>query len=352
MRDPTPRPNDDAPDQIRTVPSLRWLRMLVFRHAIVRDMVLLLAADGHRMAEPAHLAIKKIWLLLDLPLNRTRVALIHNREIFTDRDLYRATLFFVKLDMLFSDPITGTGSEVALRRLLLAQRSLSTLWRVLRRELLQTELDVLTLYVGTWYVPELGSDAEDASLLGIPAHLVGKMNHEGWGRGKHRLLRPDELVLKESQRRDLRLDAEIMDMMSYGFVDEEKWEFVPFPGAERVLEGLRQRRREEVLRQVEREVAAMGLDRKREKGKGKEKENIKEPVKVAAEPLTSRAKGKQPVRVADDERVTIPDDDMTMMEMAEALDSEYYSDMRTSALQSLLSSNESEVASSSKTPQP
>lgn len=186
--------------------------------------------------------------------------------------------------MLFGDPITGTGNEVELRKLLLAQRSLTVLWRTLRRELLQTESDVLQLYARAWYEPPQFSDADGASVLGIPAHLVGRMNHEGWGRGPNRLLRPDQLVMSESIRRELEFDKSIMNMMSYGFVNEKSWERLPHPGYHRVQEVQKQQLQKKIDEEVEREVAA------RRSGKGKAVETIAGPS--SARPPLSAKKGK------------------------------------------------------------
>ena len=319
MKDPTPRPNDDRPSEIRSVPTFRWLRMIVFRHNIVRDMILTMAADGMRMPEQTHLAIKKCWFLLDLPYNNNRVAIIHNTTFWTDQDLYRATLWFVKIDMLFGDPITGTGNEVDLRKLLFAQRSLTVLWRALRRELLQTELDIMQLYAEAWYAPPQFSDADGASLMGIPAHLVGRMNHEGWGKGPNRLLRPDELVLRESLRRDLRLDTAVVDMMSYGFVDEQSWNFLPFPGYHRVQEVQQQQQEKKVDEETQRKITAMRLERG--SGKGKKAETVAGPSRV-------REEGKD----ANKRRQTTVSDADVGLKTSKSLNSGYYSGMPTATI--------------------
>ncbi|KAL9091331.1 MAG: hypothetical protein Q9165_004965 [Trypethelium subeluteriae] len=326
MRDPTPRPNDDRPSEIRTTPSFRWLRMLVFRQNIVRDIVLIMAADGMRMPAEAHIALKKVWLLLDLPYNKTRAAVMHNRKFWSDQDLFRATLWFVKLDMLFGDPITGTGNEVDMRKLLLAQRSLTVLWRVLRRELFQTEADVMQLYVRTWYKPIPLSDAEGASLMGVPAHLVGRMNHEGWGAGQDRLLRPDELVMRENMKRDLRLDTQIMDMMSYGFVDEETWEELPFPGYDRVREIQLQRRQKKIERDLAEGAGASRVERVSDVGR---KQSAAKPTPGA---LSARWKGKEKVQHS---QTAVSVEDVEMKD-ARPLDSGYYSGIPPSTLTPLL----------------
>ncbi|KAF2232755.1 hypothetical protein EV356DRAFT_504730 [Viridothelium virens] len=340
MRDPTPRPNDDRPSETRTIPSFRWLRMLVFRQMIVRDIVLIMAADGMRMPAEAHLALKKVWLLLDLPYNKTRLSMMHNPKFWSDQDLFRATLWFVKLDMLFGDPITGTGNEVDMRKLLFAQRSLTVLWRVLRRELFQTEMDIMQLYVGTWYQPLPLSDSDGASLMGVPAHLVGRMNHEGWGAGQERLLRPDELVMRESMKRDLRLDTQIMDMMSYGFLDEETWEMLPFPGYDRVREVQLQRREKRIKSDLAEEVEALMVERGSTVGS---KRSVAE-----SSPGVSSARWKGKEKVQHSQTVASVED--IESKDSRPLDSGYYSGLPSSSLTPLLAIKGDSAPSPANTP--
>ena len=137
MRDPALRINETRPNELRFIPSFRWLRMILFREAVVDDIMRSLAREGHRLPRGVTLAIKKIWFTIDISDNCRRIGLLHNAKFWTNKDLFLATMFFLKLDMRLTHPSTGNG-EIGLRKMLLAQRSLSTLAKVLRREELRT----------------------------------------------------------------------------------------------------------------------------------------------------------------------------------------------------------------------
>ncbi|KAI9712463.1 MAG: hypothetical protein M1820_001676 [Bogoriella megaspora] len=250
IQDPIQRPLDTRPSHCRIVPGFRWLTMVVFRHEVVQEIIKILEADGHRMPALAHVSIKKIWFLLDIPTNERRLRVIHTKAIFEDVDLFRAALFFVKLDMLFSDPFVGSGRETCLRKQLLDQRSLSTLWRTLRREQVQTVLDVLQLHMETDYRPIPLSDADNAALMGLPAWQVGRRMNEKWGeRGlTPKLIRPDELIWKEQIRRELNLQKYILAMMDFG--TEFQFNILAFKGYENAKKEMQQKRTRQVKKEA------------------------------------------------------------------------------------------------------
>ncbi|PGH04282.1 hypothetical protein GX51_03627 [Blastomyces parvus] len=220
--DPALRPHPVAKraalGETRKVPSFRWLLMVCFREMVCHEIITILAEDGVPVPDRCTSTMKKIWLLMDIPDNARRIALVQNREIFTDVDLFFATLFFVKLDMRFTDPITGSGKD-GMRRLLLAQPSLSMLWRTLKRTALISKLDVMRLLVRWKYQPR--QDQRGLSIFGVPAHEVGIVRYQCWGRTGNRILlqRPDELLLKESIRRGLDLQQRYTDMFLWGYIN-------------------------------------------------------------------------------------------------------------------------------------
>ncbi|KAI9676417.1 MAG: hypothetical protein M1817_000574 [Caeruleum heppii] len=230
MHDPAKRPHPRIPNESRMIPSFRWLRMVLFRERVVTDIIALLATEGHRLPPRASLTIKRLWLLMDIATNEKRVGLLHNDGFFTNDDLYLATMFFIKLDMRFMDPIDGVG-ETAMRRLMLGQRSLSTLWRCLRRKCALSRLEMLQLHVRYSYQPR----AEDRafSIMGVPANEVGRGSTEGWGQGQRKLLRPDELVMMEDLRRGLNLVNSHIYMMLWGYVDTKTFEDLEVPEEEK-----------------------------------------------------------------------------------------------------------------------
>ncbi|EDN02624.1 predicted protein [Histoplasma mississippiense (nom. inval.)] len=223
---PHPVARRAAVGETRKVPSFRWLLMVCFREMVCHEIITILAEDGVPVPDRCAETMKKIWLLMDIPDNARRIGLAQNCEIFTDVDLFFATLFFVKLDMRFTDPITGSGKD-GMRRLLLAQPSLSMLWRTLKRTALISKLDVMRLFVRWKYQPR--QDQRGLSIFGIPAHEVGIVQYQGWGRTRNRTLlqRPDELLLKESIRRGLELQQRYTDMFLWGYINPNTMQDYP-----------------------------------------------------------------------------------------------------------------------------
>ncbi|OJD17565.1 hypothetical protein ACJ73_08791 [Blastomyces percursus] len=215
---PHPVAKRAALGETRKVPSFRWLLMVCFREMVCHEIITILAEDGVPVPDRCTSTMKKIWLLMDIPDNARRIALVQNHEIFTDVDLFFATLFFVKLDMRFTDPITGSGKD-GMRRLLLAQPSLSMLWRTLKRTALISKLDVMRLFARWKY--QSRQDQRGLSVFGVPAHEVGIVQYQCWGRTGNRiqLQRPDELLLKESIRRGLDLQQRYTDMFLWGYIN-------------------------------------------------------------------------------------------------------------------------------------
>ncbi|KAK6435897.1 hypothetical protein LTR95_007913 [Oleoguttula sp. CCFEE 5521] len=138
-------------EDLRDVPSLRWLQMVIYREAVCRDIVITLAQKGLRCPYSTSVSLKRTWFLLDLPLNAHRIALIRSPTYFPAPHLRLLTHFFIKLDMHLTDPIGGTmpanhpdqlrfpnrfarqaftGKQ--LRETLLGEKSLTPLWRVVR----------------------------------------------------------------------------------------------------------------------------------------------------------------------------------------------------------------------------
>ena len=225
MRDPARRINENLPSQLRFIPSFRWLRMVLFREAVVDDIVISLAQEGHRLPKGTSLVIKKIWFTIDISDNARRVGLLHNTKFWSNRDLFLATTFFLKLDMRLTHPATGNG-ELGLRKMLLGQRSLSVLGKVLRREEMRNQLEMLTMIVRYNYE---APRHRNMSILGIPPDEVGQLQYEGWGRRKTKFIGIDELVMKEALRRRLQLQSWYVDMMIYGYINKKTWEDIRTP---------------------------------------------------------------------------------------------------------------------------
>lgn len=220
--------------QARDVPSFRWLRMIMFREETVESIMLQMAEAGHLLPCDASLTLKKIWFLMDIPDTARRVGTVHNDEIWSNEDLLLATMFFIKLDMRCTDPMDG-GAKPVIRKLLMAQPTLSAVDMVLQRRQMRDMYDVVQLFV-EWrkLVPDF--TGED-SVFGMPALSAGSLQFEGRVADprRYKLLRPDEIVLKESVRRNMRLNQWYMDLMLWGNIDEDTGENIWPPSVRKMM---------------------------------------------------------------------------------------------------------------------
>ena len=309
-------------NDLRDVPSLRWLQMVVWREGVCRDMLVQLATNGLRLPWGTLESVKKTWFIMDLPLNSQRIALIHNPDYFPKGVLLGMTFFLIKVDMHFTDPLVptyeanhrnqrmhpnkyagGLPTGVPLRKMLLAERHLSSLWRVMRGWSWDSgfgkssdrplhRLDLLRLWIRHKYVlPETASDeVKKMSIMAIPWHEIGTAGFErtgvafhdltapdtgavlrtipivnpaitGLGLTDHQadqvlyphrkriilanekpremLLRPDDLLIREGIRRRLKMHKHWWKAVFYGFLDGMGRK-IPVPTEEEVLRKLRE----------------------------------------------------------------------------------------------------------------
>jgi hypothetical protein len=153
---------------------------------------------------------------MDVSTTKARVQMMHNVKLFTDMDLYNIQLFIVKLDMRFNDPIDGPGTD-GLRKLFLGQRGLTPLCNLLKRKAYLEIIEIVRLGIRYAYQPR--PEHRGMEMFGVPPEEIGVMHTEGWGMGRVHLIRPDELVMRESVRRQMGLKNYIMNMMIWGYVD-------------------------------------------------------------------------------------------------------------------------------------
>lgn len=212
---------------LRGIPTFRYLKMVTFRQKVVEDIIALFAEEGIPLPDRIEETLGKIWLMLDIPYSMRRVSLIHNTDYWTDNDLIRAMTFFLRLDLRLTHPIYGSGST-ALRSMLLAQRSLSYLWKVLKREELRTPLEALRMIVAFKYRPVRHYGPLVKSILGMPLKQTGLLQYDFWGRrGRTRLMIGiDALVLREGIRRKMDLASNSTEFMIGGFIDKRTGEDV------------------------------------------------------------------------------------------------------------------------------
>ncbi|KAI4253506.1 MAG: hypothetical protein LQ352_003646 [Teloschistes flavicans] len=222
IRDPAQRRNEaKAHFEVRFVPSFRWLQMIIFREGVVEDIVACLEEESLMLPAATTLTIKKMWFTIDIPTNRQRGQLMHNPAFWTEQDLYLATLFVMKLDMLLTCPFTGEG-DLGLRRMLLGQRSLSTLAAVMKREEMRNEYEMLQMILRFDHAMDDAQRALRLPMFGVPFDQIGKLQYEGWGANEGVLFQQiDDLLMLECARRGLDMPAYYLDMVFYGFVDKK-----------------------------------------------------------------------------------------------------------------------------------
>ena len=205
----------------RTIPGIKYAHLVIRRDQHVRQILALMARSGHRMPKTMHATVLRLWLLMDIPASGQRMAILRNEEFWTDEHLYNAMFFFVKLSMLFSDPVYGpTTPELLI--LMLGQKGLYPLWQLLFRKKWTRISEVANLAVRyNFVVPpdHWGEDYFNGTIHGVPFNEVGRYHLEGWGKGTKHLMRPDELIPLEAVRRGLELDQHLIHMVTWGFFD-------------------------------------------------------------------------------------------------------------------------------------
>ncbi|KFY38539.1 hypothetical protein V494_04329 [Pseudogymnoascus sp. VKM F-4513 (FW-928)] len=201
---------------VRRVPSFKWLLMVMHRERCARDILACLAREGHRLPKSTRETVLKTWVVMDVATTAGRICLVHNEAWWTDVDCWNAQAWVLKLGMRFNEPLTGIGDD-GLVRVMLGQRGLTPLWRLLTRTGFKHAVEVLRASVRYCY--EVKPENTGMSIFGVPPAEIGKLHLEGWGEGKIHLFRIDELVMRESVRRKLRLDDHLLYMMLWGHVD-------------------------------------------------------------------------------------------------------------------------------------
>jgi hypothetical protein len=218
IQDPVRRPHPLIRGKERKVPSLKWAQMVVHRERAVRDILACMAREGHRMPKSMSLTLKKVWLTMDIATSGRRSRFMHNNKFWTNVDLYNVMMFIVKLDLRFNDPIASSGDD-GMRKLFLGQRGLTPLRNLLKRTAYKDAIEILKAAVRYQYTMRSDHFARRLSIFGVPWHEIGRGHLEGWGAGRAHLYRIDELVYRESVRRNLNLNIHFEDMMLWGYVD-------------------------------------------------------------------------------------------------------------------------------------
>ncbi|KAF3009657.1 hypothetical protein E8E13_007896 [Curvularia kusanoi] len=223
ISDPMLRPMDGREWLARDVPGFRWVGMVLSRQRIVNGVLSSFAREGLRVPRGAFEALCKLWCLMECPSTELREAFLRDKKVWRDEDLVLVQLVAVKLDMRFEDPVLGNGIA-ELGRLLLAQRGLGLLHKVLKGKVRFEYDDVTDLVVRTYLTEDLDTEMhpwlEDEIENGIPEEEWGILSREGWDMDGERMDSALEMVIMEGMRRSLGVHRWYLDFVLYGFVDE------------------------------------------------------------------------------------------------------------------------------------
>ncbi|OOF94323.1 hypothetical protein ASPCADRAFT_508086 [Aspergillus carbonarius ITEM 5010] len=219
-----PPPSTQSPTPLsHLLPSIPWLRMITHRDLTTKEILHLLHTAGYPLPLICSLSIHKLWFLMDIPDNARREWTIRNPRLWQDGDIFFAVLFLVQVDMYLREKRDQRSNFI--RRLIMAQPTLTFLKDYMRGRVLRENLDMLAAFVRWRYVPGVGE--EGMQIFGVPYEMVGGLQFEGYGRGRGRgrgvgmetkakLVRPDALVLREMARRGLSMQDMYRDLFLLG----------------------------------------------------------------------------------------------------------------------------------------
>ncbi|KAF2246011.1 hypothetical protein BU26DRAFT_532702 [Trematosphaeria pertusa] len=232
ISDPLLKPMDGRPHLARDIPSLRWAKMVLYRDNVVRGILTCLALEGLRVPRETHTTLIKYWLLMEIRTTAMRQAFLSDSKIWTDTDIIFFQLFLVKLDMLFQDPVLGSGM-CELSHLLLTQKSLSLLYNILKGKTVLDYDDLTDMLIRTYLMDDLDTDThtwlDDEVENGVPEESWGLMCREQWCTDGARMEPAVDMVTMEGIKRGLHVHKWLLDFMLYGFMDDETEENLPCP---------------------------------------------------------------------------------------------------------------------------
>ncbi|KAL6704516.1 hypothetical protein ACN47E_008145 [Coniothyrium glycines] len=222
ISDPMLRPMDGRAWLARDVPGFRWVGMVLWRDKVVRGILGVLAREGHRVPRAAKEAVMKLWCVMEMQRGKVREAFLRDEAIWTDGDVLLVQLVLLKLDMLFADSVLGNGA-CALGHLLLSQKSLSTLWKVLSGRLRLDYDQTTEMVIRTYSMEDLDTDThpwlDDEVDNGVPEEEWGLLSREGWHVDGARMENAVDMVIIEGIRRGLDVQQYYLDFVLYGYTD-------------------------------------------------------------------------------------------------------------------------------------
>ncbi|KAI8933317.1 hypothetical protein NX059_009942 [Plenodomus lindquistii] len=242
ISDPMLRPMDGREWLARDVPGFKWMGMVLWREGIVKSILSLLGLEGMRVPSGASGAVMKFWSVMEMKTTVLRESFLRDRSIWSDEDLLHFQLFMVKLDLHFADTLLGNGAG-ELSHMLLTQRSLVPLWKVLNGKVILDYDNATEMLVRTYLGTDLDTDAhpwlDDEAENGIPAEESGLLSREGWELSGKTMKSVVDMVIMESIERGLNAQQYYLDFVLYGFLDPESEENLPAPRLWRVDQDIR-----------------------------------------------------------------------------------------------------------------
>lgn len=232
ISDPMLRPMDGRPHLARDIPSLRWTQMVIHRDTVVRNILAILAVNGHRVPRETHIVLMKYWLLIEMNNSTLRMAFITDSTVWTDQDIYFFHLFLMKLDMHLNHPVYNHG-YIDLSHMLLTQNTLLKLCKVLAGKQTMDYDDLTDMLIRTYHEEDLDLDANpwlaDEEENGVIVDETGILSREGWDMLGDRMDSPVDLVCIEAIDRGLDIQEYLIDFMMYGYIDPDKKQNLPAP---------------------------------------------------------------------------------------------------------------------------
>ncbi|KAM0342249.1 hypothetical protein ACHAPU_009654 [Fusarium lateritium] len=216
------------PTNIRLVPGLRYLQLVLGRDRYCREIIAIMARMGFRMPETMHSTLLRLWVLLEISTTRQRQLFLRNQDYWTEQHIYNVQFFLVKLAMAFTHPFFHPHTTDMVR-LMMGQKGLFPLWQLLMRQKYTNITEIMELkarydLILSQSVLNMIQNENLNTAFGVPLETIGLGHREGWGKGLSHLARPDEIIPIEAVLRGLYLDDHITQMMIWGYIDFETGE--------------------------------------------------------------------------------------------------------------------------------
>lgn len=223
ISDPMLRPMDGREWLARDVPGFRWVGMVLQRQQIIRAILTNLALEGLRVPRECEGVLAKYWCVMESKSIALRQAFLKDSNIWSDEEILLFQLLLMKLDMRFSDPVVGNGVG-EMSHMLLTQKGLGMLWKVLSREIKMDYDQVTDVVVRTYLSEDLDTEThtwlDDELDNGVPDEEWGLLRREGWHIDGKSMDSAVDMIIMESIRRGLDVQKYYLEFLLYGFVDE------------------------------------------------------------------------------------------------------------------------------------